>query len=88
MPITSTTSTSDPVSEGVSSAITKVGSDTANIASQMFNNTPRITVDQGTRIKIFVNKDILFPPSYFFTGKNLEELQRLKKYIIKRLEKE
>lgn len=73
----STTSTSDPVSEGVSSAITKVGSDTANIASQMFNNTPRITVDQGTRIKIFVNKDILFPPSYFFTGKNISGVQMM-----------
>lgn len=71
----STTTTSDPVSEGVRSAITKVGSDTASIATQMFNNTPRITVDQGTRIKIFVNKDILFPPSYFFTGTNTNGVQ-------------
>jgi type IV secretion system protein VirB10 len=71
----STTTTSDPVADGVRSAITKVGSDTANIASQMFNNTPRITVDQGTRIKIFVNKDILFPPSYFFSGNSNNGVQ-------------
>jgi type IV secretory pathway VirB10-like protein len=64
---TSTTS-GDVVSQGVAQAIGSLGRDTANVAKQYFNTKPRITVDQGTRIKIFVNKDIIFPPSYFSSG--------------------
>ncbi len=64
---TSTTS-GNVVSQGVSKAVTDLGDSVSRIASQYFKTAPRITVDQGTRIKIFVNKDVIFPPSYFSVG--------------------
>lgn len=63
-----TTTTGSIASQGISQAVTQLGSDTASIAKNLFKTTPRITVDQGTKIKIFVNKDIIFPPSYFSSG--------------------
>ncbi len=60
-----TTSSNDIASQGVSDAVLKLGNDMSNLAQDYINTKPRITVDQGTRIKIFVNKDIIFPPSFF-----------------------
>lgn len=62
------TTTGDVVSQGVAQAVSDLGSDVKSIAQQYFKTAPRITVDQGTRIKIFVNKDVIFPPSYFTVG--------------------
>ncbi len=64
----SSTTSGNVVSQGISEAVANVGSDVSNIAKQYFKTAPRITIDQGTKIKIFVNKDIIFPPSYFSSG--------------------
>jgi type IV secretion system protein VirB10 len=46
-------------------AIADFGSTVKDITQKLINVTPRITVDQGTQIKVFVNRDIKFPPEYF-----------------------
>ena len=63
-----TTTNSSAVSEGVKQAVSDLGSTTKDIIKQNFKTTPRITIDQGTKIKIFVNKDIIFPPAYLSSG--------------------
>jgi type IV secretion system protein VirB10 len=46
-------------------AIEDFGGTVKDVMSKLIDVNPRITVDQGTRIKIFVNRDIKFPPEYF-----------------------
>jgi type IV secretion system protein VirB10 len=45
-------------------AVEDLGGKVERIARDLIKDTPRITVDQGTKIKIFVNKDIHFPLKY------------------------
>lgn len=46
---------------GTRQAVSDLGSKVQSIARDLVNVSPRITIDQGTRIKVFVNKDIYFP---------------------------
>lgn len=46
-------------------AIEDFGGTVKDVMEKLIDVNPRITVDQGTRIKIFVNRDIKFPPEYF-----------------------
>jgi|GEM_PF-2506107 len=52
--------TSSPTTQAVRQAVDQLGGNITNIADRMFEKNPRITVEQGTRIKIFVNRDIRF----------------------------
>lgn len=52
--------TSSPTTQAVRQAVDRLGGDVTDIAGRMFETRPRITIDQGTRIKIFVNRDIRF----------------------------
>ncbi len=52
------------LSLGTRQAVSDLGSKVQSVARDLINLTPRITIDQGTRIKVFVNKDIRFPPGF------------------------
>ncbi len=60
---TTTTTPSSPTTEALNQGIANVGSVTQNVVDEMLDMRPTITVDQGTRINVFVNKDLIFPPS-------------------------
>lgn len=47
----------------VSEGIEKFQDKMETVATSFLDEKPTITIDQGTRIKVFVNKDIIFPPS-------------------------
>lgn len=52
---------STATAQAVREAVFNLQNDTRRIAEGLLPTTPRVTVDQGTRIKIFVNRDIRFP---------------------------
>lgn len=45
----------------VSEAITNLGDVGSDLAEQLLDSNPTITIDQGTRVNIFVNRDLVFP---------------------------
>jgi len=58
-----TTSTSSPTSTATQTAVQNIGTIGQSIVGSTLNLSPTIHVDQGTEIRIFVNKDLLFPDS-------------------------
>lgn len=68
---TSSTSTSDGTttssgsagSQAILQGIQQFSSTTSNIVKSIIEQQPTITVDQGTRIKVFVNRDLIMPPA-------------------------
>lgn len=60
---TTQNSTGTPTSFAISEAATDLSDTASDIVSETVNTQPRITVPQGTRIKVFVNSDLIFPSS-------------------------
>lgn len=60
---TSSAETGSPTSLAITDAVTDLGDTAQTVAEGLINAEPTITVNQGTRIKVFVNKDLLFPAS-------------------------
>ena len=58
------TETGDVASTAARDAILGLGDDFGGIMEDYFNTQPAVSIDQGTHIKIFVNKDIYFPHGY------------------------
>lgn len=48
---------------GVATAVNTLGTVSEDIVTSMVDLRPTITIDQGTRISVFVNKDLIFPTS-------------------------
>jgi type IV secretion system protein VirB10 len=64
----SVTTSGSPTDLAVADAVNQFGSTVKSITGDLVNIKPTITVDQGTRLKVFVNKDVIFPPEV--TGNN------------------
>ncbi len=60
--VTSTT-TSTPTQQAIQQQSTTLGNTIQGLAQQSFATKPFITLDQGTLVSIFVNRDLLFPSS-------------------------
>jgi type IV secretion system protein VirB10 len=58
-----TSTTSTPSADALKDLTANVGAVTTSVVDDMLDLRPTITVDQGTRINVFVNKDLVFPPS-------------------------
>ena len=56
-----TTSTGSAAAPAGSAALATIGSVSKEVVSSLLDLRPTITVDQGTKINIFVNKDLTFP---------------------------
>lgn len=59
----SVSSTGSPGSAAASSAVTTIGTISRDIINNTLDLRPTITVDQGARVNVFVNKDLIFPTS-------------------------
>ncbi len=57
---TTTTTTSDATEQAIAGAAQQIGQVGATITQQMINTKPTITIDQGSRVKVFVNRDLVF----------------------------
>lgn len=57
----STSRTTDPKQEAALRAIDLFGNAGANLVEGFLNLKPTITIDQGTRVNVFVNRDLIFP---------------------------
>lgn len=55
------TSTSTPTQQAIQQQTSQLGSTLQNMGQQFYTAKPFITLDQGTLVSVFVNKDILFP---------------------------
>lgn len=60
---TTSSNTGTPTSFAISEAATSLSDTAADIVAGTVSTQPRITVPQGTRIKVFVNSDLVFPSS-------------------------
>lgn len=60
---TSSSSTGTPTSFAISEAATDLSDTAKDLIKGAVNTKPRITVPQGTSIKVLVNADMIFPPS-------------------------
>lgn len=58
-----TTSTGNAVDLAVLDAVQDISDVAENVAENLLPSQPTIIVQQGTRVKVFVNKDIIFPNS-------------------------
>ena len=58
-----TTTTSSPTATAMQTAVQNVGTVGQTIVGSTLNLSPTINIDQGTEIRILVNKDLLFPDS-------------------------
>jgi type IV secretion system protein VirB10 len=58
-----TTVVQSPSATAMQQGIQNLGQVGQSIIANTLNVAPTITVDQGTPINIFVNKDLVFPPS-------------------------
>ena len=56
-----TTTTGGAAATGTATAANNLGAVGRDIVNSMLDLRPTITVDQGTRINVFVNKDLIFP---------------------------
>ncbi|MDX1949302.1 MAG: TrbI/VirB10 family protein [Rickettsiales bacterium] len=52
--------------------VTDLANNLQRLARDSVDTRPRITIDQGTRIKVFVNKDLRFPPNFATNFKDEE----------------
>lgn len=57
------TTNSSPTATAMQNAVQSIGSVGQTIVGNALNLSPTINIDQGTRINILVNKDLLFPDS-------------------------
>jgi type IV secretion system protein VirB10 len=62
-----TTTTSSPSTTAMQQAVQNVGAVGQSIVGSTLNIQPIIAIDQGQKINVFVNKDIIFPDN--ITGK-------------------
>lgn len=60
---TTRTDTGSSADSAVTAAVTNVSNLGRKIANDFLESQPTITIPQGTRIKVFVNQDIVFPNS-------------------------
>ncbi len=58
-----TTTASSPEGTAMQQAVSNIGDVSKSIVASTLNAQPTIYVDQGTPIIVFVNKDLIFPPS-------------------------
>ncbi|MBM3617254.1 MAG: TrbI/VirB10 family protein [Alphaproteobacteria bacterium] len=58
-----TTSSGTAGSQAVLTGINDFSDTTEQILKDILDQEPTITVDQGTRIKVFVNRDLIMPPA-------------------------
>lgn len=58
---TGTTSTGSAAAPAGAAAVASIGSVSKDVINTMLDLRPTITVDQGTKINVFVNKDLVFP---------------------------
>jgi type IV secretion system protein VirB10 len=54
-------STSSPTQQAIQQQTTALGNTVQNLTQQSFTTKPFITLDQGTLVSVFVNRDLLFP---------------------------
>lgn len=59
----STTSTGNATTQAAADAATRMGGTVERSLDRIIDTRPTITVDQGTRINVLVNQDLIFPPS-------------------------
>lgn len=57
----STTTSGSAVSQASGEAVTRIGAVAGRALDRLIDTRPTITVDQGTRINVLVNQDLLFP---------------------------
>jgi type IV secretion system protein VirB10 len=57
------TQTGDVKSIALLNSVNDFGNTVSSVAQELVNLSPIITIDQGTRFKVFVNKDVEFPES-------------------------
>jgi type IV secretion system protein VirB10 len=57
----STTQTGDPISMATLDAVTNMGDTAQRVLGGLLDMRPLITVDQGTVVNVFVNRDLEFP---------------------------
>ncbi len=62
--VTGTTESGSAASLATVDALNSVGRVTEQFLERYINAQPTITVDQGTKVNVFVNRDIIFPPEY------------------------
>lgn len=65
-----TTSTGDTESQLVADSAKKFSDIATEIVQSNFSETPTITIDQGTLVKVFVNKDLIFPTQEYMNRHN------------------
>lgn len=58
------TTTTSPAQEAAGQAVAELGSTAKDVVTRMINIQPTITLDQGTRINVFVNRDLTFPGNF------------------------
>ena len=56
-----TTQTTDPTSQAISEAVANMAGTAQKVLGGLIDARPLITVDQGTPVNVFVNKDLEFP---------------------------
>jgi len=66
--IVSSTTTSTPTQQAIQQQTTNLGNTMQGLAQQTYSTKPFITLDQGTLVSIFVNRDLLFPSSLSDNG--------------------
>lgn len=59
----SSTSSGDPVSFATLNAVGNISNVGRSVVDGLLDLRPTITIDQGTRVNVFVNRDLYFPPS-------------------------
>jgi type IV secretion system protein VirB10 len=57
----SSTSTSSPSAQAAADAVKNLGDIGKTVVENMIDLRPTITIDQGTRVNVFVNRDLTFP---------------------------
>ncbi|MEI6730500.1 MAG: TrbI/VirB10 family protein, partial [Pseudomonadota bacterium] len=58
-----TTTTTSPTTTAMQESVQTIGSVGQSVVGNALNVAPTIFVDQGQRIRIFANKDLIFPTS-------------------------
>lgn len=56
-----TTTTSTPAQQAAASAVSDFGSTAKEVVQRIVDIRPTITIDQGTLVNVFVNRDLTFP---------------------------
>lgn len=59
----STTSTGNATTQAAADSAARIGGTVERTLDKIIDTRPTITVDQGTRINVLVNQDLIFPPS-------------------------